>query len=72
MLIKVEQLVSEHLRFIELMHLICCSITTRAEIKIVKLNVAHPRAFESLKNSRNEQVMHILQSKGQKHNKKIS
>jgi len=53
------------------MHLKCCSIATRAKIKVVEPRVAHPRALESLKNSRNEQVMHILMSKGQKHGKKI-
>jgi hypothetical protein len=42
------------------MHLKCCSITTRVQIKVVEQRVAHPRALASLKkNSRNEQVMHI-------------
>jgi hypothetical protein len=35
--------------FGELMHLKCCSIVTRAPIKVVELRVAHPRALESLK-----------------------
>jgi hypothetical protein len=35
--------------FGELMHLRCCSIAARAQIKVVELRIAHPRAFESLK-----------------------
>jgi hypothetical protein len=35
--------------FGELMHLRCCSIAARAEIKVVELRVAHPRALASLK-----------------------
>jgi hypothetical protein len=31
------------------MHLRCCSITARAQIKVVELIVAHPRVLESLK-----------------------
>jgi hypothetical protein len=31
------------------MHFKCCSIAARAEIKVVELRVAHPRALESLK-----------------------
>jgi hypothetical protein len=31
------------------MHLKCCSITTRVQIKVVELRVAHPRALASLK-----------------------
>jgi uncharacterized protein (DUF2249 family) len=31
------------------MHLKCCSIATRVEIKVVEPRVAHPRALESLK-----------------------
>jgi aspartokinase len=46
------------------MHLKCCSIITRAEIQIVKLNVAHPKGTRIIKKqSKNEQVMHILRVK---------
>jgi hypothetical protein len=31
------------------MHLRCCSVITKAQIKVVELRVAHPRALESLK-----------------------
>jgi hypothetical protein len=41
------------------MHLICCSIVARAQIKVVELKVAHSRAIESQKKFKNEQVMHI-------------
>jgi hypothetical protein len=37
--------VNEH--FGELMHLRCCSIAAKAERKVVKLKVVHPRALES-------------------------
>jgi hypothetical protein len=53
------------------MHLKCCSIVARVQIKVVELRVAHPRALASLKKLKNEQVMHILMSEGQKHSKKI-
>jgi hypothetical protein len=54
------------------MHLRCCSIATRAERKVVELRVAHLKALESLKSSRNEQVMHILVSGGSKTQQKNS
>jgi len=40
------------------MHLRCCSIAARAQIKVVELRVAHPRVLESLKKKlTNEQIM---------------
>jgi histidyl-tRNA synthetase len=48
------------------MHLRCCSIAARAEIKVVELRIAHLRVLESLKKFKNEQVMHILMSMGLK------
>jgi hypothetical protein len=48
------------------MHLRCCSIAARAQIKVAELRVAHQGRLNHRKSSKNEQVTHILVSGGQK------
>ncbi len=61
----------EHLRVrrVDASHmLVHCS---KSSNKSCRLKVAHPKAIESQKKSRNEHVMHILMLGGQKHDKKF-
>ncbi len=53
------------------MHLRCCSVITKAQIKVVELRVAHPRALESLKKFKKWTSYAYFVSRGQKHSKKI-